>query len=124
MNDLVKRGLEIMREPGREQGFGQLKDIAGNLCAIGCIAQAAVESGCAHWIGEGDDVCVVPLDVTDDTDIKYMLLPFCLEEAYWDLAKHGVPATKITNLNDSNEASLPEIADLIESFYAEDEVPA
>jgi hypothetical protein len=117
MHQYVKQGLERMREPGRVQGRHTLKDGEGNLCALGCIVQSAVDDGCAKWIPDPIDPNFSFISSPDTNDVMSDV-PRCVMEAYQDLRDHGIFIMDITSMNDTRHKPLPEIASWIEAKYA------
>jgi hypothetical protein len=115
MHELIKAGLNIMRDPNTGQEFGQERDNEGHLCALGCFGQAAVDAGEGEWVNDGGDWFVVPIGELDAYSP-----PEALRKARGELSS-VVSVSRIIRMNDDDRAPLPQIADVIEAAYAEKE---
>jgi hypothetical protein len=114
MHELIKAGLDIMRDPNTKQEFGQGRNNDGNLCAMGCFMQATVDAGLATWKMDGGDWFIVPTE-----DASVWETPERYIEARSELSDHVLIGV-IIRLNDDDRAPLPRIADVIESAYKQE----
>jgi hypothetical protein len=132
MHKVIEAGLKIMRDPKTRQTTGTLRRDSHEgpyFCAMGCIAQAAVDAGLARWYF-GDDAQLylpIPVDAPEEVDNLFFVdveekhVAPAFEEALVDLAKHGLDYGWFIHENDALHKPLPVIAGLIEDAYRHEE---
>jgi hypothetical protein len=123
--------LKIMRDPQTHQTTGVLRRDSHEgpyFCAMGCIAQAAVNAGLARWYSNDDVGLFLPIAVSAPEDVDNLhfadvednYVAPAYREALDDLKERGLFYSWFVEKNDAMGYRLPDIAELIEDAYEEE----